>query len=496
MACPLKERIDEITSQSHYRHAHWGYKFVDAECGDVLASYQEEKCFAPASVAKLFTAAGIIRTYGETFRWRTPVVRRGEVDEQGVLRGDLILIAGGDPTLGGRHLPNDRIAFTDVDHTYANSCDCAAVTPQNPLSGIELLARQIAHRGIRRIAGEVLVDDRLFDLAQGCGAGPGRITPVVVNDNCIDIIITPTRACEPASVEWRPHSSMYSVEACVNTVDSSGPAEVTVSAEHPGRIDVTGTIPMGRPPLIRVHEVENATAFARALLIEALLKAGVAVDAPIAVQRGHLTLPSVDETDRLPVVARIVSAPLSEAVKLVLKTSHNLHAGLFVALIAVKHGKRTVSEGLSIERDLLRQLSVPVDSLSLSSGSGGSGGDFVSPEATVALLRSVWKRREFGALRSGLPVLGVDGTLRREVDPSSRAVGQVLAKTGTWVRDNLLSRLGFVTSKSLAGYVKTKTGRQVAFAIFVNGVHLSEQLDSFAVGKDLVRICETVFQDT
>jgi D-alanyl-D-alanine carboxypeptidase len=47
-----------------------------------------------------------LNALGPDHRFRTPVYRQGSIDPQGVLEGNLILVAAGDLTLGGRQTSN------------------------------------------------------------------------------------------------------------------------------------------------------------------------------------------------------------------------------------------------------------------------------------------------------------------------------------------------------------------------------------------------------
>src|SRR5262249_28784154 len=152
------------------------------------------------------------------YRFRTPVYRRGPVDDSGVLDGDLILVASGDLTLGGRTTANGEIAFEDSDHIYANWAPDATLTKEDPLAGIDALAKQIAAAGIRRITGEVLIDDRLFEHTESSGSGPAKVTPIIVNDNVLDFTFEPTEPGQPAKTIWRPESALFQVEFDVQTV--------------------------------------------------------------------------------------------------------------------------------------------------------------------------------------------------------------------------------------------------------------------------------------
>ncbi|MDX1948085.1 MAG: D-alanyl-D-alanine carboxypeptidase/D-alanyl-D-alanine-endopeptidase [Pirellulaceae bacterium] len=487
---PLAAKIEEFLSQPHLAQAQVGLLFVDMETGDAIVERNSQRLFAPASVTKLFSTAAALDALGAEHRFRTPVHYRGELKD-GVLDGDLILVASGDLTLGGRTDERGEIAFTDSDHTYANWSGEATLTPQNPLAGLDDLARQVAAAGIKSIRGDVLIDDRLFDHAEGSGSGPSLVTPIVVNDNVIDFTLEPTEPGQPANVTWRPETAWLEIESRVETVREDVPLSTSVRLVEPGKLVVSGKIPANRRPLVRIYEVPEPAAFARALFIEALRRAGVKVAADLRDQ-SMVMLPAADAYANLPKAAELVSPPFAESARLVLKVSHNLHASTLPLLVSAKHGQRTLADGMRLEGAFLSRAGVPVETISFGGGAGGARADFVTPAATVQLLRHMATRSDFAAYERALPILGVDGTLAKTLPADSPARGKVQAKTGTLVWDNLLAGRGLCTSKALAGYLTTASGKRLAFAAFLNGVQLREGVDTKRLGSDLGKLCEMV----
>ncbi len=108
---------------------------VDLTTGTTLYERGADARRIPASVEKLFTTATALRRYGPDARLATTVVLDGDLDAEGRLDGDLVLVGGGDPTL-------DR-------------------------SGIARLARQVRDSGVRRVSGSVLGDESWLDTARG-----------------------------------------------------------------------------------------------------------------------------------------------------------------------------------------------------------------------------------------------------------------------------------------------------------------------------------------
>ncbi len=491
-ADPPSAAIEAILDAPEFKHSHWGVLAVDAETGRTLYERNADKLFAPASVTKLFSVAAALDELGADHRFETPVYLRGTLDDDGVLDGDLILVASGDPTLGGRTDAAGRILFKNVDHTYAGFATNAELTEANPLSGLDDLAVQVGRAGVRRVVGDVVIDDRLFHTAVGSGSGPQHLTPIIVNDNVLDFTITPGAAGKPAAVACRPNCCAFTIDAAVETGGSDEATRITIDEPLTGTITVRGTIPAGREPLLLIHAVDKPAAFARSLFIEALRRAGVQVEASPLVDHAPEKLPPREEFGLLRRAAVLKSPPFSEHARLVLKVSHNLHAGTLPLLIAVKHGYRTLADGMRLERESLARLGVAVDTLSFGGGVGGDRGDYVTPRATVELLAAMARRPDFAVYRDALPVLGVDGTLAKAVDAASPARGKVRAKTGTLTWSNLLNERTILQSKALAGYAETESGRTVLFAAFVNLVHLKEPGDRDRMGRVLGSLAEAL----
>jgi D-alanyl-D-alanine carboxypeptidase/D-alanyl-D-alanine-endopeptidase (penicillin-binding protein 4) len=493
----LEARVDAVLGAPGFANGQWGVLVVDARTGTSLCERNADRLFCPASVTKLFSTAAAWVDLGPDYRFRTPVRRLGEVDSAGVLHGDLILVASGDLSLGGRTQPDGTLAFTDNDHTYSGGSNfTTAVVTTNPLAGLQALARGVRDAGIRRVDGDVLVDDRLFDPARSTGSGPSQVLPIVVNDNVVDLVVTPApNVGAPAMVRAVPDALCINVESTVTTEARGSRPHIEVKHERPGGITVGGHVPIGHAPIARYVEMERPAEAARALLIEALAKTGVATRG-----NGSDRLPARDQMAELPLVTEFVSPPLRESIRVILKVSHNLHASTLPLLLAANHGERTLLAGLRREAARLHELGVPMDAVCFGGGAGGSRADLVSPRATVALLRAMAARPDFAAFRAALPILGVDGTLSKAVPRDSPARGHAWAKTGTfWVENDLNGRV-MLTSKALAGYLETASGRTLVLAAFVNNLPLQAQSDEVtqataAVGRQLGLLCETLYQD-
>jgi D-alanyl-D-alanine carboxypeptidase/D-alanyl-D-alanine-endopeptidase (penicillin-binding protein 4) len=79
------------------------FLLADLKSGEVIASYMPDKLMPPASTAKSITSLYALEALGPDYRFPTRLLATGPV-EGGVLKGDLILAGGGDPTLSTDNL--------------------------------------------------------------------------------------------------------------------------------------------------------------------------------------------------------------------------------------------------------------------------------------------------------------------------------------------------------------------------------------------------------
>ena len=377
-----------------------------------------------------------------------------------MLDGDLVLVASGDLTFGGRRTKSGSTAFTDSDHTYANGGSMDAIlTETNPLYALNELARQVA-AGISEVKGEIFIDDRLFARTRATGSGPQVVAPIIVNDNVVDLIIMPgKKAGDPAIVKMRPESAYFQMDADVQTSKENSGTTVTLEATGFNQFTVRGQIPVNSLPAIRILPVDEPTGFARALFIEALRRHGVRIAASLHRPR-RLDLPSRTAESGLVRVAEYQSEPFADAIKVTLKVSHNLYASTLPVLVGVKHGDGTVKGGLRSEAKMLKRFGIDPRLVSFASGAGGGQADSTTPRATVALLRAMAKHPAAKEYFDALPVLGIDGTLADAVGKDSPARGKVHAKTGTLAWLDVLNDRLLLRSKALAGEIDTAKGAE------------------------------------
>src|SRR5215469_13492014 len=95
----MAERIQRIIDRPEYRHAMAGVEVYSLDTHEVLLAINGDKLFVPGSTTKLVTTATALDALGANYRFHTRVYRTGPISPSGVIDGDLVLVASGDPDL-------------------------------------------------------------------------------------------------------------------------------------------------------------------------------------------------------------------------------------------------------------------------------------------------------------------------------------------------------------------------------------------------------------
>src|SRR5664279_5557501 len=175
-------RVDQVSGIAPVNKGEWGFLIVDATSGETLYEKNADSYFVPASNMKLLTTALALDTLGLEYRFRTTIESTGKV-EDGILKGNLVLVGRGDPNLSNRRFPFDiKEEFDGPPERVLNE-----------------LADQVVARGVKEIAGDIVGDDSYFprerypdgweidDMVWEYGAA---ISAIVVNDNTVTLTLT------------------------------------------------------------------------------------------------------------------------------------------------------------------------------------------------------------------------------------------------------------------------------------------------------------------
>lgn len=424
----LTERIDALLKDPALKCGIQGVMVKSLKTDATLYEHNADILLTPASNQKLLVSAAVLEKLGPDFTYKTEIYARGKI-EKGVLNGDLILKGGGDPVL----LTDD---LTD-------------------------LSKQIRAAGITRVKGDILADDSMFD-DQRLGWGwswdglpyyySAEISALNLNRNTVAVWVHPaSKVGEPAEIKLVPEQDYITVEN--STVTGAEGSKKTIWIDRPlgqNAIQVGGSIALGAEVTRREAPVtiSEPQLYAGCVLAAELDKQGIDVTGSV-------------KSGKLPGNAKLVgthtSPPISEIVRLLNKPSDNLVAEVLLKTLgAVENGKGSSSSGASVEKEVLKSCGLDTSALSIVDGSGLSKHNCITPRNLVTLLTYMHSSKHAKIFIDSLPIAGVDGTLAYRMR-NTPAEKNVKAKTGTLAK-----------VVSLSGYVSTKSGEPLAFAIMFN----------------------------
>jgi serine-type D-Ala-D-Ala carboxypeptidase/endopeptidase (penicillin-binding protein 4) len=494
----LAKEIGAILAQPPLDRAHWGIDVVDLDTGKILYSQNAEQLFLPASNAKLFTTAAALAAAGPDYRFRTTVEAEGRVDSHGRLLGDLVIVGRGDPNISGRVLPYALKTQRTAPHTQI----------------LEEMADQIAKSGLKMVDGDLIGDDTYYaferyaegwaldDLQWSDGA---PVSALSFNDNVVFVNIQPgEQTGDKALITVEPETGYYELDNRIVTSAAGVTRRIGIHRD-PGskKIVLWGTIPLGDAGTKETLAIEDPAEFVAQFFRTLLERRGITVHGKTRARHGEgaqffqasivvgtvtnsqaaqepvtsaaaaqasgsnpqssataqaapAEIPSTNK-----VLAEHLSTPLVDDIRVINKTSQNLHAELALRMVGKLRGSGGSFEGgIAAVKQFLLQAGLKDDEFTFLDGSGLSRRDLVTPAATVQLLIYASRQPWGAAFEESLPVSGVDGSLADRFQ-NTPASGQIHAKTGSLSHVNALS-----------GYGQTQAGKRFVFSIFCNNHNL------------------------
>ena len=136
------------------------------------------------------------------------------------------------------------------------------------------------------------------------------------------------------------------------------------------------------------------------------------------------------------------------------------------------------------------------DAISLSDGRGNEYTDLFSPHTITKLLRYMATRPDFPAYYDSMPIFGVDGSEVMTVPPTSPVAGKAHAKSGTTGAPDLMHQRPMLMTRGNAGYLTAKSGRELAFGLYVMYVPMQAIEDLFAILEDVGSVVEAIYEAT
>lgn len=408
-----------------------------------VISHLAERPMQPASTMKLVTTMVGLERLGPVFKGRTELRSAGEV-KNGVLKGDLVLRGGADVDFSGEAL--------------------------------ETMLRALRYQGIRRIDGNLVFDRGLFNPARtDVGIPPFDESPeayynvipdaLMVNKNMLQLDMRSTG--KKLQLSMQPDLAKVSVGSAMTLVDGDcakwedgWKLPQTVPGKD-GRIKVRlhGTFPRNCVASYSINVLDRHDYLDRLFRLKWQQLGGKISGKTIeGTTPAEAQLLAAHTARALPEVVRDINKPSDNALaRTVFLSMGALEADPALGSRPLPPSADTTFARADLAvREWMRSHNIDDTGFVIENGSGLSRIEKVSPNQMGGLLKAGLRSRWAPEFLASLPIVAVDGTMRKRLRDSP-AAGHARLKTGT-LRNVV----------ALAGYVPDASGQPAVVAAMIN----------------------------
>lgn len=395
-----------------------------------LITIGADKPLNPASSMKIVTTYAGLELLGPAYQWKTGVLADGPVTD-GVLMGNLYLRGGGDPKL--------------------------------TIENVWLMLRELRARGIRTIRGDLILDRSLF-AGDDNGIGsfdnqpdrPYNTLPgaLLTNFKSLTLRFVPEPASQSVRIIAEPPLRDITVVNNLRLV--SGPCgdwqgRMKYEGQHTAesaRLTFSGSYSADCGENVDYFNVLGHRQYVGGLFMHLWPELGGSLEGQV---RDGVVPPDA----RL--ITTVQSPALSEIVRDINKYSNNVMARqLFLTLGLGNGGPATTAAAARRVRQWLSDKSIPTAGFVIENGSGLSREARISARTLGAILGAAFDSPVMPELMASMPLVAVDGTLRRHLKHAAVA-GHAHVKTGY-----------LAGVRSIAGTVLDANGQRWVVVFMVN----------------------------
>jgi D-alanyl-D-alanine carboxypeptidase/D-alanyl-D-alanine-endopeptidase (penicillin-binding protein 4) len=440
----VKAICDKTLTDPFQAHGVQAVLIQSMDTGKVIYDHNGDMNLVPASNMKILATGAALDLIGPDFKMTTSLYATRKPNDDGVIKGDLVLVGQGDSILKIEHL--------------------------------QKMVDKLKEMGVTKIKGNIVGDDTWFDdqrLAPGwawddeqyydCSQPSG----LNVNENLIEVFVKPgKKAGDPAVVELRPDTKFMQIKnECVTGAAGSGWTADCSRIHETNTIRVYGSVPAGsNGSTLYPLSMDHPTEFVCTVFKELCEKSGIKVTGKAI--RGT-------KPEKVILIASHDSPPLAEVIHILLKPSDNFMAEcLLKTLGKVVKGQGSFSAGIAVETEWLKNMGCDMNQIYIADSSGQSRCNLISAHNLVVILTHIYKGKYYDIISNGFPIAGVDSHLKDRM-LGTPAVNNVKAKTGYIPRQC-----------SLSGYCTTLAGEHMAVSVIQNN-HMCSLEEAYVMQDEI-----------
>lgn len=389
----LARAVQAFEADVQMKYAVFSLYVADAQTGKPVYEHHSDVGLAPASTQKLFTSAAAFELLGPGYRYQTKLGYTGQIQQGGILNGDLYVLGSGDPTLGSWR--------------WNETCDTVV---------LRKFVDAVKQAGITRINGVVTTNESLFSRQ-------------AIPDGWIWQDIGNYYGAGACILNWKENQYDLHLRSGSNVGDSVAILETQEAKEGKQFINELSSAAKGsgdnayiylspsgeRYPLVKGTIPVNERSFSisgamndpvtAAILDLALWLEGASIHAKLH-SLGRRALYNADkkELDKIKVFYTHVSPPLDSINYWFLRRSVNLYGEALVKTLALeKEGYGSTEDGVELLRNFWQQQGIDKAAIHIMDGSGLSPQNRVTTRSLVQVLQYARTRPWYASFYKSLP---------------------------------------------------------------------------------------------
>ena len=425
------------------RHAQYSYCIMEASTGKVLREFNSELALIPASTLKIITTSAALGILGRDFSYKTNYYFSEKTDSiTGINNGNIIVKGSGDPSFNSSYFyENDSVFFAPF-------------------------IKKLKTKGLKKINGTIITDASYFDnsipsnwiwgdIGNYFGSGANGFS---YKDNKFSIFYNSGETNSKALIEQITpayFSNKIMIQSLVKSNGTEDNANVFGDPNSYSRT-ITGSIPPNKKHYEVEAQMPEPSLFAAYSIKNELEKNTIlcGVSNPFYNDSfGKLN----NQTTYL--IYTHISPKLSKIVYFTNTKSNNHYAeSLLKTISAVKSGNQGTSDyGIEAVSNFWQSRGVDVSGLHMVDGSGLSRANTITTKIQATVLSKIYRDSTlYSPFNASLPIAGKSG-------------GMISLCKGTFAENNLRAKTGYINrARGYCGYVKTKSGKELAFSVLFN----------------------------
>ena len=455
--------LENYKKDKDLQHATYSFCVLDAQTGKTIKEYNSEIALIPASTMKIITTSAALGILGKDYTYKTNFYTFAKTDSiSGTTTNNLLIKGSGDPSFNSSYFYNSDSSFF------------------NPV------IQKLKAKGIKKINGSIIADNSCFDntipstwiwgdIGNYFGAGANGLS---YHDNKFSIFYTSGGLNTTAELESvSPNYFAKKMDIQSNVISAGTEDDAFVFGDPNGyKRKVTGTIPPNKTHYeVEAEMPEPALYFANQLQSE-LQKNNLANTDVKPVSAEQIYLKGSEQlvyTHQSPKLEKIVYYTN-------IKSNNHYAESLLNTIGATKSKKQgKTSNGIDAVKAYWESRGVDVSGLHMADGSGLSRANSITTKIQATVLSKIYRDSlMYPAFNASLPIAGKNGSMTN------------LCK-GTFAENNMRAKTGYINrARGYCGYVKTKSGKELAFSVLFNNYDCSPKEMKLKIEKLLVALVD------